>query len=283
MTMYTSLIDLKGAVQEYWDREPCDTRNGRSLERLGWFRELESVRYNLEPNILELAHFENAKELKVLEIGVGAGIDFSRWVRAGAIAVGTDFTVRALALTKEYLDLLGVDPGSYQLFKADAEQLEFPNESFDIVYAYGVLHHTPDTLAAFRESFRVLRKGGQLKCMIYHSPSWTGINLWLYHALLKRRPWKSLKKIMFEKLESPGTKAYSVSEARVLLHQAGYPQCKITLHLGTGDLMTMKLGRKYENNLIVKVARKLYPRKLIKMLDGKRARLGIFMHIEAIK
>jgi ubiquinone/menaquinone biosynthesis C-methylase UbiE len=283
MTTYTSMDDLKSAVQDYWDREPCDTRYARSVERLSWFREIESSRYDSEPNILELAQFEKAKGLDVLEIGVGAGIDFSQWVRVGASAVGTDLTGQALALTKEYLDLQQIDPRSYRLLRADAEQLQFPDESFDIVYAYGVLHHTPNTVAAFREAIRVLRKGGRLKCMIYHSPSWTAINLWLYHGLLKLRPWKSLKKIMFEKLESPGTKAYSVSEARELLRQAGCPQCKITLFLGTGDLMDLKLGRKYDNNVVVRMAQKLYPRKLVKMLDGKQARLGIFMHIETIK
>ena len=283
MATNITLGELKTAVCEYWNREPCDTRYASSLERLSWFQELESARYSLEPNILKLAQFESARGQHVLEIGVGAGIDFSRWMRAGAIAVGTDLTSQALVLTREYLDLLRVKPDSYRLLQADAEQLQFADESFDIVYAYGVLHHTPNTLAAFREALRVLRKGGQLKCMIYHSPSWVALNLWLYHALFKLQPWKSLKTVVFEHLESPGTKAYSVSEARELLRQAGCPHCKITLFLGSGDLMQMRLGPKYEKNWIVKTAHKLYPRRLIRILDGKRARLGIFMHIEATK
>src|SRR5205814_2117072 len=110
---------------------------------------------------------------------------------------------------------------------ADAENLPFSDESFDVVFSYGVLHHTPDTVRAYAEAWRVLRKGGELRTMIYHSPSVAVINLWLYHGLLKLRPWKSLKQVAFENLESPGTKMYSVPEAQALARQAGIPDPQV--------------------------------------------------------
>jgi ubiquinone/menaquinone biosynthesis C-methylase UbiE len=274
---------VKSAVKTYWDNEPCDTRYSSNQARLLFFKELEQSRYQSQPNIVELAQFGSARGTRVLEIGVGVGVDFCNWLRNGATAVGVDFTEQAIELTKEYLRLEGQSPTSYGLLRGDAEQLPLKDESFDLVYSYGVLHHTPDTPKAFSEAFRVLRNGGQLRCMIYHSPSWVAFNLWLYHGLLKLRPWKSMKEIAFEHLESPGTKLYSVREAEQLVRCAGFRQCRIKILLHDGDLLNMKLSKKYKYNLLVRTAQKLYPRRLIRWLDGRNSRFGVVMQIEAVK
>ncbi|MBV9764074.1 MAG: class I SAM-dependent methyltransferase [Acidobacteriaceae bacterium] len=276
-------LDLKSKVAAYWDEEPCDTRYASNPDRLLYFKELEEGRYISLPNIWGFARFDTARGLKVLEIGVGAGVDFCNWVRNGAIATGVDFTTQAIELTREYLELDGHPETSYRLLTADAEQLPFEDESFDVVYSYGVLHHTPDTPKAFQEARRVLRKGGHFKCMIYHSPSWVAINLWVYHALFKLRPWKSLKQVVFNHLESPGTKVYSVPEARQLMRQAGWKDCRVKLYLHDGDLLNIKLGPKYQNNFIVKTAQKLYPRWLIRALDKCKSGFGVVMHIDSVK
>lgn len=274
--------ELKEAVKQHWEKEPCNTRYADPSDRLKFFKDLEATRYRNEPNILELAEFEKARGLRVLEIGVGAGIDFCNWVRNGAIATGIDLTKHGLLLTEEHLDLEGIAPSTYKLMRADAEDLPFPDESFDIVYSFGVLHHSPNTGVAFKNAFRVLRRGGQFKAMIYHAPSWCALNLWLYHAVFKLKPWKTFKRVVFENLESPGTKVYTVKEARELALSAGFTECKIKLFLGTGDLMSLKLGPKYEGNRVVKLAQKLYPARLIELLDPK-AKFGNTMHIEAVK
>lgn len=275
--------ELKREVQQHWEMDPCNTRYARFAEPGQFFRELRRVRYAKEPNILELAKFEQAKGLRVLEIGIGAGIDFERWVRHGANSVGVDFTAQGISLTKQCLESEGHRSDSYLLLRADAESLPFEDESFDIVYSYGVLHHTPDTQKAFQNAFRVLREGGKFKCMIYHSPSWTTINLWLYHGLLKLRPWKSLKQVAFQNLESPGTKTYTVQEALDLAQKAGFSSIRIKLFLDCGDLLDFQLGKKYEKNLLVRAAVRLYPRWLVQWLDGRKSRLGTTMHIEGIK
>lgn len=280
--MSAGVTDLKESVRQYWEQEPCNTRYADQSDRLRFFKELEHARYQYEPNILELAQFDQAKGLQVLEIGVGAGIDFCNWVRNGAIATGIDLTEHGLQLTKEHLDLEGFSPSTYKLMTADAENLPFAEGSFDVVYSYGVLHHSPDTATAFKNAFRVLKPGGKFKAMIYHSPSWCALNLWLYYALLRLKPWKSFKRVIFENLESPGTKVYTVKEARALTLSAGFTDCKIKLFLDAGDRMNLKLGPKYENNRLVKLAQKLYPSRLIELLDSK-ARLGTTMHIEAVK
>src|SRR5207253_3046892 len=141
--------------------------------------------------------------------GVGAGSDFYNWVNNGALAVGIDLTQSAIDLTEERLEINEIQPERYQVRVADAEMLTFDQEQFDIVYSWGVLHHTPNTVAAFNQTFRVLKHGGTLKAMIYHIPSWTGYMLWIRYALLRGRPFSSVKKTVFHHLVSTGTKVYT--------------------------------------------------------------------------
>ncbi len=271
---------LKVAVKRHWEAETCGTRYSTESDGLAYCLQLERTRYQMEPYIIDLADFQSSRGKRVLEIGVGAGIDFANWVKAGAIATGIDLTERSVSLTKERLTLLGYGENQFQLLMADAEGLPFQQDSFDIVFAYGVLHHTPDTGKAFQEVYRVLAGGGQLKCMIYHVPSWTAINLWLYYGLLQMHPWKSLRDVVYENLESPGTKVYTVEQARGLLKEVGFKNIDIKLFVDSGDLLTLKLSKKYGHNSLVRWAIAVYPRSIIKRLGD---RLGTTMCITAVK
>ncbi|MBL0701395.1 MAG: class I SAM-dependent methyltransferase [Desulfosarcina sp.] len=112
------------------------------------------------------------------------GIDHINWYKAGAIPFGIDLTEAAIELTKKRLSFHGINPEG-RLKTGDAENLEFEDNAFDLVYSWEVLHHTPVTEKAFSECFRVLKPGGKLKAMIYHVPSWTGWMLWLRYGLFK--------------------------------------------------------------------------------------------------
>ena len=95
---------------------------------------------------------------------------------------------------------------------ADAEALPFEDGSFDRVYSWGVLHHTPETQQAVREAMRVLRPGGTFCVMLYARHSWVGYGFWVRHALLAGRPWRSVATVLARHMESDGTKAYTRSE-----------------------------------------------------------------------
>jgi ubiquinone/menaquinone biosynthesis C-methylase UbiE len=82
---------------------------------------------------------------------------------------GVDLTDAAVSLAKRRFELFQL-PGTFHV--ADAERLDFPDNSFDLVYSHGVLHHTPDTAAAVREIHRVLRPGGKAVVMLYHRDSY---------------------------------------------------------------------------------------------------------------
>jgi ubiquinone/menaquinone biosynthesis C-methylase UbiE len=259
---------LKARVRAFWENETCDTRYGVSVKRARCLAEIEQARYALEPYIPGFAGFAESSGKRVLEIGVGAGTDFHNWVQNGAIAVGTDLTESAVNLTRERLDLSGVPSESARLNVADVENLPFSACQFDLVYAWGVLHHTPRTEIAFREAWRVLKEGGTLKAMIYHIPSWTGWMLWIWNGVFKGRPLLTVRQAISLALESPGTKAYTISEARDLLEQVGFTNIQLTTRLGPADLLKIKPSQKYRSFLF-RLVWQFYPRWLIRAIGDQ--------------
>jgi SAM-dependent methyltransferase len=133
-----------------------------------FFRDVERHRYTLEPHIPEFARFDAWRGADVLEVGCGLATDASRFARGGARYTGIDVTDRAIELARRRFALEGLD-GAF--LRADATRLPFPNESFDLVYSYGVLHHISDTEAAVQEIHRVLRIDGTALVMVYHRGS----------------------------------------------------------------------------------------------------------------
>ena len=265
---------LKESVRRHWDAQPCGTRDIPEDHRASFFAELERERYAWEPYIPKFAQFSRGRGRDLLEIGVGAGTDFINWVRQGARATGIDLTERSVELTRERLTLEGLNA---DVRGADAEQLPFADESFDIVYSYGVLHHSPDTARAVGEVRRVLRPGGTALIMIYHVPSWVGIMLWTLHCAARLRPWRSLRWAVYHHLESPGTKAYTKREARAMFN--GFREVRVRTQLSHGDLLLMRPTEKYSGALHRAVWR-LYPRWLVRRTGNV---LGTNLFIEAVK
>ena len=254
---------LKQAVRAHWTAEPCGTREVRECDRRAYFARLEADRYALEPFIPKFARFSESRGLRVLEIGVGPGNDFIQWLRNGAVATGVDLTDAGIALTRERAELEGFKP---DLRQADAEKLPFDDATFDVVYSYGVLHHTPDTEKAIAEVARVLKPGGQARLMLYHYPSWTSMLLWGVHCAAKGKPWLGPRWATYHFLESPGTKSYTLDELDKLLSAFTNRRYEIVF-LG-GDLLTFRPAAKYQSPLH-QLAWRVYPRGLVQRF-GKR-------------
>lgn len=162
--------NLKGRVRAFWQANPCGTKfTGAAPGTRRFYEQVETHRYQTEWHIPQAASFEEARDLRVLEVGCGLGTDGAQFARAGAKYTGVDLTEAAVDLARrrfELFDLAG------ELRTADAENLDFADESFDLVYSHGVLHHTPDTRRAVREIHRVLRPGGRAIVMLYHRNSY---------------------------------------------------------------------------------------------------------------
>lgn len=161
---------LKERVRAFWQAHPCGTKfSDAEIGTREFFERVEAHRYEKEWHIPAAAEFANASGLKVLEIGCGLGTDGAQFARAGADYTGVDLTEAAIELARKRFKLFGLN-GNFQV--ADAENLDFPDESFDVVYSHGVLHHTPDMDSAVHEIHRVLKPGGRAIVMLYHRGSY---------------------------------------------------------------------------------------------------------------
>jgi ubiquinone/menaquinone biosynthesis C-methylase UbiE len=208
----TAGAELKSQVRNFWNRTPCGSWDATAPEGTReYFDQVETRRYELEPFIKRYADFESTRGRSVLEIGVGLGTDHVQFARAGADLHGVDLTERSIELTARRLALEGL-PSDLRV--ADAESLPFPDDSFEVVYSWGVLHHSPDTPRAVAEAVRVLRPGGRICVMVYARHAWVSYGLWARHGPLSRRPLRSLADVLYHHMESLGTKGYTKREVR---------------------------------------------------------------------
>lgn len=164
-----SELETVEQVAAFWDTEACGTQFvAAARDEQDFYAQYRRFRYETEWHIPEFVNFAAMRGRRVLEIGCGNGADGVMFAQAGADYTGVDLTEAAVAATRKHFAVLNL-PGDFRL--ANAERLDFPDASFDVVYSYGVLHHTPDPARAIREVHRVLRPGGRALVMLYHRHS----------------------------------------------------------------------------------------------------------------
>jgi SAM-dependent methyltransferase len=258
----------KNAVADFWNAEPCGTRY---LDERSEFEGHGRARYQLEPHIFDFAGFTSGRGLRVLEVGVGMGADYQQWLEAGAIATGVDLSTASLEQARRRCELAGLAP---DLDLADAEKLPFGSNSFDVVYSYGVMHHSPDTAKCMSEAWRVLKPGGEARIMLYHHISLTGIMLWLRFGLWRGQ---SIRQCVYQNLESPGTKTFTRSEVFELMRD--FENVSIDQVFSPGDLLLHRPSSRFSGGAYP-VLWKLFPRALVRKI-GKR--WGLFVLIRGKK
>jgi ubiquinone/menaquinone biosynthesis C-methylase UbiE len=217
------LADEKQRAREQWGQDPCGAESDRKHEfgTRQYFDEVERVRYqDYAPWMPELMGFKEFAGARLLEVGCGMGTDLLQFARGGAVCTGVDLTPRSIAISRHRFALYGEQA---DFLIGDGERLPFGNESLDVVYSNGVLHHTPDTVGAIREVYRVLKPGGTAKVMVYHKGS---LNYWgemiLHRGILRAEllRGRSPEEIMSRWVEysehgaRPLVKAYTRAEAR---------------------------------------------------------------------
>ena len=169
-------------VQHFWDTNPCQSTLSQQSDRRAYFEEITLRRFHgREWHVPTIAHFESFTGKDVLEIGCGIGTDGFEFAKSGARYVGIDLTPNSLKLAKERFDLFKV-AGTFKVVNAE-DGMPFKNESFDHIYSFGVLHHSPKTQAIVDEMYRVLRPGGTFTVMLYNRSS---INYYAEIMFLRR-------------------------------------------------------------------------------------------------
>lgn len=207
-------------VYDYWNETVCCSTHASSapLSR-DYFEEIEAYKYINEPEIHAFAQFSRFHGKEVLEVGVGAGTDFLQWVRSGAIATGVDLTPAGIEHAEIRLKQYNLEANDLRV--ANCEELPFADNSFDLAYSWGVIHHTPDSEKALSELVRVTKPGGTIKVMVYNRHSLVAYYRWYQMALSKGKPWKSLAWVLDNHMESQGTKAYTGEEMTAMFTRMG--------------------------------------------------------------
>jgi 2-polyprenyl-3-methyl-5-hydroxy-6-metoxy-1,4-benzoquinol methylase len=163
----SSVVDLQ-TIKEYWrdKRVPQQFYSKRKPFTLAWYNDLSFKRYNVYYEYLRrLAEFTEHSGEKILEIGCGVGTDLVEYAKHGAIVSGVDLGDDQIAYTRRNLELRGLRYETLQT--ANAEELPFADGSFDFVYCFGVIHHSPHPYRIFQEIHRVLAEDGKAIVMVY--------------------------------------------------------------------------------------------------------------------
>ena len=172
--MPDSLPDIR-EVQSYWDRRPCNIRHSKEpVGTRAYFDEVEARKYFVEPHIPAFADFPRWNGRRVLEIGCGIGTDAVSFARAGADYTAVELSAVSLELARRRFEVYGLKGQFYHGNAETVDQLVGPTQ-FDLVYSFGVIHHTPNPRAVIESARRVVKPDGELRVMLYAQNSWKAI------------------------------------------------------------------------------------------------------------
>jgi SAM-dependent methyltransferase len=190
------------AVRDYWNQHIHDLEiTSHPVGTPGFFADLDQYHFEKLHHLPRLVDFEGYRGERVLDVGCGAGTDLARFARAGALVSGVDISPSAIELARTNFEQQGLQG---DLRVADGERLPFADDTFDLVFAHGVVQYTPDGQRLVDECARVVKPGGEAVFQVYNRMSWL-------NALSK------LMKVPLEHEDAPVLRKYSASEFRMLL------------------------------------------------------------------
>ncbi len=212
-------------MQDYWNKRPCNVLHSpKPVGSKEYFDEVEARKYLVEPHIPGFADFAQWREKRVLEIGCGIGTDTMNFARYGAWVTAVDLSEKSLEIARERAKSLGL-LDRITFVKGDAERLDecLPVEKYDLIYSFGVLHHTPHPERAVAQLRQYVQPGSKLKVMVYHRWSWKVLAILLTEG--KMRFWR-MDALVARHSEAqtgcPVTYSYSKRSAARLLANHGF-------------------------------------------------------------
>ncbi len=206
-------------VREYWDGRPCNIRHStKATGTREYFDEVEARKYFVEPHIPEFAQFARWKGKKVLEIGCGIGTDSVNFARFGARLTAVDLSQRSLELARDRLALYGLEADFYN-GSAEELSLVLPPQTFDLIYSFGVIHHTPQPEKVFAQLRKYCGPETEVRIMLYSKWCWKVF--WIVAKYSKGAFWRASELVRtYSEAQTgcPVTYYYSFREARKLMH-----------------------------------------------------------------
>ncbi len=189
-------------VRSYWERHIHDLEiTTHPVGSRGFFDDLDQYHFEKLHHLLRLVDFGGYAGRSVLEVGCGAGIDLARFAKGGARVTGVDLASSAVDLARANFAQQGLR-GDFQV--ADGEELPFPDATFDLVYAHGVVQYAARPQRLVDECRRVLKPGGEAVFQVYNRVSWL-------NALSK------VMKVGLEHDDAPVLLKFSIPEFRRLM------------------------------------------------------------------
>ncbi len=191
--------DLTANITSYWDHHIHDLAIAtHPVGTPGFFRQLDEYRYDKLNYLPRLVNFAAYQGKKLLEVGCGAGIDLVRFARAEADVTGIDLSQTSIDLARKNIEQNGLKA---DLCLMNGERMDFPDNTFDVVYAHGVLQYTADSGKMMAEIHRVLKPGGEAILMVYNRNSWLNLMRQVTRVPLEHEDAPVLKKFSMEELK----------------------------------------------------------------------------------
>lgn len=226
-----SFVDVQlDRVKDYWNARPCNIRH--STQPIGtkeYFDEVEARKYMVEFHIPAFADFEQWRGKKVLEIGCGIGTDTINFARHGAQVTTVDLSAKSMELAQQRAAVFNLQD-KIRFLPGNAEQLStfVPVEPYDLIYSFGVIHHTPHPDNVLEELRKYTHPGTVVKIMVYHRRSYKVA--WIFATEGKGQFWK-LSEIIARNAEAqtgcPIAYTYTRKEGRELLERHGFKVSKV--------------------------------------------------------
>ena len=179
--------NIYNKIKNYWNKRPCNINHSKKkLFTKQYFDEVKKKRFFVESHIKQFAEFKKYKNKNVLEIGCGIGTDAVEFIKNGARYVGVEFSKKSLEIAKKRIQVYKLQKSKPLFLFDNAEQLKSIKKlkiKFDLIYSFGVLHHTPNMKKCFQTIYDISTKKTIIKIMIYAKNSYKNF-------MLKKTPYR---------------------------------------------------------------------------------------------
>lgn len=265
-------VDYKQNSAKHWGNDPCDTRYGENDKELlskDYFEKITKARYTDQGWLLDEISTFDIKGKEVLEIGYGMGTDHLEMAKMGGIMHGISITPNDKKIVDKRFELYGKET---ETIVGDVEDMPYDDNTFDFVYSFGVLHHTPNINKALTEIYRVMKPNGKCYLAVYNKNSmffWWTLFLWTW--LISRDFLKHTLKQRVSLLEYPNddpnlyVKLYTKKEFSKKIKKAGFEIENV--HIDHLDRKSIAVDRWFSD----------------KFIESKRHKLGWYIIVEAKK